>query len=377
VAGQIIKRGERNFIVRIYQGRDAEGKRSYLNRTVKGTKKEAQAVLNKLLRDKDLGLLIEATRMTLNEYLDHWLETAVKPRVRERTHKEYCNTMRRYVRDSLGPKRLSSIKPVDIQALYSTMQENGLKNSVRYVHTILKDALTQAVKWQMLPQNPAMYVDLPRRDRTEMLAMNQEEAERFRGAAKHTKWYVLFSLMLGTGLRPSEALALRWKDIDLGKGRLTVQRSVAFVNKRWVFEEPKSKSSRRTIPLPLGLVQELSEYMTHQLELGFNELVFCNADGNPVHEKGISHWSFKPALRRAGLNEKIRMYDLRHTHATLLLLAGVHPKIVSERLGHSSIGITLDTYSHVLPNMQQEAAEKLDAMLYSEPAGAHATRETN
>lgn len=365
MAGQIVKRGERNFVVRVYLGRDAEGKRDYLNQTVRGTKKDAQAVLNKLLRDKDMGVLIEPARMSLDEYLDHWLETSVKPRVRERTHKEYAATLRRYVRDPLGGRRLGSIKPVDIQALYSELQATGRTKTVRYVHTVLRDALNQAVKWQMLMQNPADFVDLPRQERTKMRALSQEEVSRLLEAAQHSKWCILFSFMLGTGLRPSEALALDWTDLDLARGTVRVRRTLARVNKRWLFEEPKTKSSRRTVPLPLGLTAELSAHMSRQFEQGFQGLVFCNRDGGPSYESGIVHSAFKPALAAAGLPDEVRLYDLRHTHATLLLMAGVHPKVVAERLGHSSISITLDTYSHVLPNMQQEAAERLDAMLYS------------
>ena len=187
MAGQIIKRSERNFIVRIYLGRDVTGKRDYLNQTVRGTKKDAQAVLNKLLRDKDMGALIEPARMSLDDYLDHWLETSVKPRVREGTHQEYTATLRRNVRPTLGAKKLGSIKPVDIQGLYTEMQKRGLKDSVRYTHTVLKDALKQAVKWQMLAQNPADFVDLPKMSRSKVQALTQEETQRFLEVARTTK----------------------------------------------------------------------------------------------------------------------------------------------------------------------------------------------
>ena len=375
MAGQILKRGERNFIVRVYLGRDTHGTRDYLNETVRGSKKDAQAVLNKLLRDKDMGVLIEPARMSLDEYLDHWLETAVKPRVRTRTHKEYGDTLRRYVRPRIGARRLGNLKPVDIQAVYSEMQVEGLAGMVRLTHTLLKGALRQAVQWQMLARNPAEYVDLPkRRGGGKARALTQAEAGRFLEETVRSKWHVFFHLMVSTGLRPSEALALTWRDVDLAKGTLTVRHSLGWLKgeRRFVFNDPKTPSSRRTVPLPYGLVKLLSEHMTAQFEKGHSELVFTTRAGDPAHQRVIVQEAFKPAIRRAGLDEKTRLYDLRHTHATLLLLAGVHPKVVSERLGHSSISITLDVYSHVLPNMQQEAAERLDAMLYStgKPEGA-------
>jgi integrase len=368
MAGQILKRGERNFIVRVYLGRDADGKRDYLNQTVRGSKKDAQALLIRLLREKDMGVLIEPARMSLNDYLDHWLTASVKPRVRTRTHRNYSDTLRLYVRPRIGSRRLGSLKPVDIQAVYSEMQEAGLSSMVRLTHTLLKGALTQAVKWQMLARNPAEYVDLPkRRTAGKARALSQAEVESFLEATVRSKWHTFFHLMVSTGLRPSEALALTWRDVDLAKGTLTVKHSLGWLagEKRFVFNDPKTPSSRRTVPLPYGLVKLLSEHVTAQFERGFTELVFCTRAGDPAHQRVIVQEAFKPALVRAGLSSETRLYDLRHTHATLLLLAGVHPKVVSERLGHASVAITLDVYSHVLPNMQQEAAERLDAMLYS------------
>ena len=378
MAGQIIKRGERNFVVRIFLGRDANGKRDYMNHTVKGNKKDAQALLNRLMREKDLGVLIEPARMSLNEYLDHWLLTSVKPRVRARTHRNYTDTLRLYVRPKLGSRRLGSLKAVDIQAVYSEMQENGLSSMVRLTHTLLKGSLTQAVKWQMIAQNPADYVDLPKRKPAgKARALSKLEVDSFLEATARSKWHVFFHLMVATGLRPSEALALSWKDLDLAKGTLTVQHSLGWLKgeKRFVLNDPKTASSRRTLPLPFGLVKLLSEHMTAQFDRGFTDLVFTTRAGTPSHQRVIVQEAFKPALVRAGLSKETRLYDLRHTHATLLLLAGIHPKVVSERLGHASVAITLDVYSHVLPNMQQEAAERLEALLYA-PAPTEATTHT-
>lgn len=378
MAGQIVKRGERNFIVRVFIGRDATGTRKYMNQTVKGTKKAAQALLNRLLREQDTGVLVEPARMSLDEYLDHWLSTSVKPRVRTRTLRNYTDTLRLYVRPRIGSRRLGDIKAVDIQAVYSEMQENGLSSMVRLTHTLLKGSLTQAVKWQMIARNPADYVDLPKRKPTgKARALSKSEVESFLGATARSKWHVFFHLMVATGLRPSEALALTWKDIDLGKGTLTVQHSLGWLKgeKRFVLNDPKTASSRRTLPLPYGLVKLLSEHMTAQFDIGFTDLVFTTRAGTPSHQRVIVQEAFKPALERAGLPKETRLYDLRHTHATLLLLAGVHPKVVSERLGHASVAITLDVYSHVLPNMQQEAAERLEAMLYA-PSPSEVTAHT-
>lgn len=364
-AGQIIERGKNKWLVRIDMGRDATGKRQRHNRTVHGTKKDAQVLLNKLLRDKDMGLLSDAARTSFGNYLDHWLETAARPRLRARTFEEYSTQLARYVRPELDSLKLEQVTPVVIQKLYTGMLARKLSaRTVRLTHAILRNALQQAVRWRMLPFNPADAVDLPKQVRQEMRAMNREEAQRFMEAVAGTRWEILFTVLLTTGLRPSEALGLKWGDVDLGAAQLSVRRTVKRVKGVWIYEEPKTKSSRRLIELPMGTVRALAG-----LERD-GELVFTDGLGEPVKIYTVTQHHFKMALKRAGLPGELRLYDLRHTHATLLLLAGEHPKIVSERLGHSSIQITLDTYSHVLPTMQKETAAKLDAMLFSAPETA-------
>lgn len=359
MAGQIVKRGERNYVVRVFIGRDATGKRKYLNEMVKGSKKDAQAVLNKLLRAKDMGALAVPSGSTLNEYLDHWLEAAAKPRLREMTYHEYKGQLARYVRPELGHVKLSKLTPVAIQTCYSKILEAGLSaRTVRLTHAILRNALSQAVKWRTLPYNPADAVDLPKQQREEMYALSREQAARFLELSKGDRWHVLFTLLLSTGLRPSEAIALKWTDLDLAGGRLHVTRALARVEGRWVFSEPKTKSSRRVVYIPVSLARLLAS------QPQTSELVFTNKDGEPVRIRGVIEDHFKPLLEKAGIPSKVRLYDLRHTCATLLLLAGEHPKKVAERLGHADIALTLNTYSHVLPGMQREGAEKLEALLF-------------
>ncbi len=187
MAGQIIERGKGKHVVRVFLGRDAEmGKRKYLNKTVAGTKKDAQKVLTALLRNKDLGMLTEVTRLTLKDYLEHWLEVAAKPSLTEHTHKEYSSLMRRYVYPDLGTRRLTDLTPTEVQALYTTMLKPGGFNAkglsprtVRYTHAVLHKALGQAVKWRMTGQNVAQLVDLPKLRRQEMKALSEAEAGRF------------------------------------------------------------------------------------------------------------------------------------------------------------------------------------------------------
>ena len=333
-AGQIIKRGERKWVLRIFLGRDTDtGKHNYLNKTVHGTKKDAQKVLNDMLTAKDTGTLITESRESLNSYLDRWLEAAAKPRLSERTYNDYVWLLERYVRPALGKRQLSQLSPLDIQTLYGDMQTEGLSaRTVRYTHSVLRNALEQAVKWRMSRTNPADAVDLPRKERREMQAMNQEEAGRFLAAARGDDLCAFFTLLITTGLRPSEAIALKWSDLDLTSSGLSVRRTVTRrKGGGWYFGEPKTAKSRRHMEIPTSLVSLLLEHRkgTYPSEHG---LVFPNVNGEPLYEHNLARRNYKRVLARAGLPSTFRLYDLRHTCATLLLLAGVHPKVVSERL---------------------------------------------
>ena len=357
-AGQIIERGPRTFVVRVFLGRDGTGKKLYFNQTVRGNSKDAERALNKLLVKNDAGQLRMADPQTLTEYLDHWLQAAAKPRLRERTHAEYEKQLERYVKPALGETRLERITPLQIQGLYGKMIEDGLSpRTVRLTHAILRNALKQAVRWGMLPNNPADSVDLPKQQTREMTTMSSEEAQAFLRAIEGDSYHVLLATLLGTGMRPSEAAGLRWSDVDLIGRRLHVQRTASKVGGRWLFNAPKTAKGRRQIDLPDGLVSLLAGHVRD------GEQVFTNFSGEPFSQRTVIEHHFKPALKVAGISDSVRLYHLRHTHASLLLLAGVHPKVVSERLGHSTIQITLDTYSHVLPSLQRDAGDVVDRML--------------
>src|SRR5205085_3397389 len=194
MAGQIIKRGDKNWLVRIFMGRDAQGKRRYLNTTVRGTKRDANDYLSKTLTAISTGSFVARSPVTVSEYLDKWLETAARGRVRTRTFTDYSELLARHVRPSLGAIKLTELRPLDIQALYTKMQDNGLSpRTIRYVHAVLSSALKQAVRWFMLAQNPATLVDLPKMTRKEMQALSVSEVERFMKAAAADRWHPIFA----------------------------------------------------------------------------------------------------------------------------------------------------------------------------------------
>lgn len=363
MAGQIIKRGDRVWIVRIFLGRTSEGKRQYQNQTIRGTKSDAQKWLNDALSKKDLGIPTFQTKVSLGEYLETWLSTVAKPRVSEQTFDSYQWLLNRVI-TKLGKTRLSQLRAEDIQKYYGSQPTA----TARHIHAPLRSALSQAVKWHLIYSNPCDSVELPRHTAREMQALTKEEAARL--LAVPSKHSCLIAFLLTTGARPSEALGLRWTDIDLDKATVTIQRTLQWhATGGFYFAETKTKGSRRTVPLPTSLTEQLKAHRANQaeglLKLGVRtDLVFANSEGAPIMRKNLVRRHFKPALKAAKLPSDLSLYCLRHTCASLLLQAGTHPKVVAERLGHSSTMLTLDVYSHVAPGMQSEATACIEKMLY-------------
>ena len=371
MTGQIIKRGD-SWTIRIFLGRDANGKRKYFNKTIHGTKKDAQKYLTAKLREKDLGAFIESGSLTLNEFLDRWLDTAVKPRVSLRTADNYRFLLKKYIREPLGSHKLENLNTLDIQKVYAEMQAKGLSaRTVKHAHTTLQNALKQAVKWNLLNKNAAEFCELPKVTRKERRVLSPVEAKNFLDFANQMPKGLIFEFALLTGMRPEEYLGLQWKDIDFERDAAQVRRALVRHNGIWSFEQTKTARSNRIVSLPKPLMDKLKIHKRKQnerrLKYGLvwenHDLVFCCREGTPHDLSNITYRYFRPILEKAKLPQ-IRLYDLRHTHATLLLIAEENPKIVAERLGHSSVVLTLDTYSHVLPAMQKKAVEKLDKMLY-------------
>lgn len=262
-AGQIIARGERTWLVRIFMGRDPEsGKRQYHNKTIHGTRKDAQAYLNQAQRDRDLGMFFEPSRMSLDQYLDKWLETAAKPKLRAKTHRDYEALLMRYVRPPLGTRSVSKIEPLDIQTVYTSMQERGLSaRTVRFTHAVLRASLHQAVKWRLIPINPAESADLPRQAKGEIQVLTPQQARDFLESAKQDRYYVLFALALTTGMRPSEYLALKWPDIDFTKGTVSVARTLEPIKGGgWQFADTKRARSRRVVKLQDWVLELLKKH---------------------------------------------------------------------------------------------------------------------
>lgn len=373
--GSILARGPDRWLVRVFQGFDGEGKRIYVSKTVRGARKDAQKWLNETLRNRDLGVRIDRSYLTLNEYLDRWLQDAVEPKVRSSTYLSYRDCLRLHVRGLLGGIPLEKLRPLDVQNAVSQIREKGLSpRTVQYTLRVLKQALKQAVAWRILAFNPCEGVKAPKQVRKEMQALSVSEARRFIAAAREDPQGLVLVFAMTTGLRPSEYLALKWADLDERRGVVSINRSLERApDGSWRFAENKTLRSRRTVRLQGHVLAWLAEWRVQQQAAreavsawADLDLIFTNAAGGPLDRHNLARRHLRPVLQAAGL-EQIRLYDLRHTFATLALSAGVPVKVVSEALGHASAVLTLDTYSHVLPHMQDEAAARVEALLLEAP----------
>lgn len=368
--GQIVARGRRCWLVRVFLGRDRETRtRRYHSRTVHGPARRAQTYLTRMLRERDLGRGLEGSEITLDEYLNRWLATAAKPKLREKSYRSYESLLRRYIRPVLGERILSTITPLDIQTACQQLIARGLSSrTVRYTHSVLRSAMRQAVRWRFLLQDPTEGTQLPRLGRREMHVLNAEQARSFLEAALKTHYGPVFAVALTTGMRPSEYLALKWSsDIDWDRGTVSVVRTLERAKGSWRFADTKRDRSRRVIKLQKWVLENLKGLHARRPRPKCDtpeaaDLVFTTPAGRPIHSDKLAQ-RFKAILRQAGL-PTLRLYDLRHTAATLALSAGVPPKVVAEQLGHASAAFTLDAYSHLLPHMQSEAAARVEGLLF-------------
>lgn len=357
MAGQLVKRADNVYLVRVYIGR-VDGKRQYKNKTVHGTKREAQQVLNSLLREKFEDLLIPSSTMLSKDAIELWLREDVQPRTRESTYNNYRDVTRRHLVPILGTVPLRDVTTEKAQDLVAAMIRSGYSaRYVRYTSGLLRNFLGCMVRRGLIPKNPTDGIVLPRKQHAERQYLTPPQVRKLLDVCEGQD-LLLLSLLVTGGLRPSEAAALRWDDVtDSG---VQINRTVERLKGgKWRFEGTKTLSSRRLVHLPEQVLSMLREHRASSK----SALVFPNGD-EPMDLKSYARNKFKRLLKEAGLSPSIRLYDLRHTCATLLLLAGEHPKKVADRLGHSSITVTLDTYSHVMPSMQQEGSEKLSRMLW-------------
>ncbi|HLM78157.1 MAG TPA: site-specific integrase [Rubrobacteraceae bacterium] len=348
----------------------AEGRK---RKTLYGkTRQEVATKLANALSDREGGLLFDAGSLTVGEYLDRWLTDSVKDTVRLTTYQGYERICRLHIKPTLGRVRLKDLTVVHVRSLYKERLKAGLApRMVQLIHATLHKALKQAVMDSLIPRNVTEAVKAPRPEKTEIRPLSPEQARTLLEAVRGDKLEALYMLAITTGMRQGELLGLKWEDVDLEAGTLQVRRTLSTrVGRGFSFSPPKTAKGRRSIKLPEVAKSSLRRHRKGQLEERMklaelwedNGLVFATRVGTPVGRHELVTRSFKPLLSKADL-PGIRFHDLRHTCATLLLGKGVHAKFVQELLGHATISITLDTYSHVLPGMGDAAAGAMDEAL--------------
>ena len=392
--GHIRPQGDGSWEIKFDLGRDPlTGRRITKYVTFHGTKRKAQEELTRLLGQRNEGSYIEPTKMTVAQYLNHWLEADIDRRVAARTAIRHRGIVEKNIIPKLGPVPVRKLTAVHIEAFEAQLQREGWvkarakqkvregeeapiqekrglsAQTVQHIHRTLSQALSHAVRLGVLFKNPARQVKPPRPPSREIKILDKNEMTTLINAAKGVGLYVPVLVAVTTGMRRGELLALRWSDIDLRAGALTVNQSIERIKGRVEFKSPKTRTSRRTITLPAITVGALRKHYRVQLEerlkLGLGRdprgLVFARPDGQPMDADTLSK-----AFRRLVASAKvtpITFHGLRHTHISHLLMDGVHVKLVSERAGHASINITLGVYAAYIPNMQSDAARRVDAWL--------------
>lgn len=374
--GHIRQRSKGSWEITIDAGKDpATGRRLRHFETTRGTKKDAQRRLAELLVSIEKGSYVRPKRLTVGQYLEQWLQGYVVTNTAPRTRQRYEEIVRVHLVPALGSLPLPALQPQHIQKHYADALESGRRDSkgglsaqtVHHHHRVLYGALRHAVKHGIIMRNPAEAVDPPRPRNKEITVIGPPDVRRLLDAAQGTPYYAAFFTKVYTGLRRGELLGLRWCDVDPDLATLSVVQTLQQLHDgQYVFREPKSKRGRRQIALSPSLAILLREHREKQENarkllgktLAPMDLVFSHPDGTPFRPDSVTR-AFHAIAQSLGL-DGVRLHDLRHAHATLMLRQGIHPKIVSERLGHSGIAITIDTYSHVLPGLQEAAARRFE-----------------
>lgn len=356
--------------------RDPEtGKRRRKWHNFAGTKREAQVECARLISEMNGGRYIEPARTTVAYFLDRWLEH-MRAQISPRTHERYCEIVRKNVVPAIGSMVLAKLRPAHISAAYAKALASGRRDgrgglapaTVVYMHRLIKHALSQAVRWELLSRNPADAVDPPKIERGTIMTFDMAQTAELLKSLRGTQLLIPVALGALCGLRRGEIAALRWRNVDFTTGRLAVIESAEQTTSGIRYKPPKSGRGR-TVAMSATMIEQLRVHRKQQaedlLKLGVRQtddmFIYTREDGEPMQPRSLTR-AWEQALSKMAL-PRIRFHDLRHAHATHLLSSGVHPKVASEQLGHSRVGITLDLYSHVLPGMQEDAAARVDEAL--------------
>jgi integrase len=369
--GSIYKRADGRWAASIDLGHS--GGRRRRKAFYGATRREVAEKLTAALRARQQGLPIVGERLTLAAFLARWLEDSARPTLRPRTFASYKMIVNYHLAPALGRVALARLTPDAVQRYLNDKRAGGLSpRSVQYHHAVLRRALGQAERWGLVPRNVARLVSPPRVERPESQPLTPEQARAFLAAVSEDRLAPLYALALGLGARQGEILGLMWADVDLVGHTLAIRHTLQRYDGEWHFDAPKTERSRRSIALPTSLVEMLRTHRSRQLEERlragpawqgekWGDLVFPNEIGEPLPGTQLTR-NFQAMLAAAGLPRQ-RFHDLRHAAATFMLSEGVSLRTTMELLGHSTIAVTANTYSHVVPALQRDATERVSALL--------------
>lgn len=352
--GSIHQRKDGRWAGTISLGTDANGKRH--RRTVYGvTKREVTEQLTKMQNQRLDGSLVARERLTVGTLVDRWM-TNWTGNLRDNSRRRYQECVDRFIKPALGTVDLVKLRPSHVRQMLDDLETKGLGPRQRlYVFQTIRRALNVAVKLELVVRNVTKSVDAPKVRRRPIEALTPDQANAILELVAGTRWEALFMLALSTGMRQGELFALAWDDIDFSRGVIAVRHSLEEVNSRLTIKEPKSDSGRRSIRLDPADISALKEHRQWLGTVAFGPWVFPDADGKLLRKSNFLRKVWEPI--REALNLKgVRFHDMRHSAASFMLRAGIHPKIAQTRLGHSTIKLTMDTYSHLMPDAQEEAA---------------------
>jgi integrase len=381
--GNIRQRGKDSWQIQIYTGVAPDGLPKRYYETVRGRKSDAQKRLAELLLSLEKGICAPPGRVTVAQHLRAWLEGYVKTNCSLRTYDSYGSIIEKHLIPALGSYQLKQLHAQVIQRYYGKALERLTPRTVHHQHRVLSEALKYAVKQGYLGANPCQLVDPPSPKGKAMRTLTQSELYDLLLAARASYYYPIIYTAASTGLRQAELLGLRWRDVDMASRSISVNQ--VLYKRRGVcqLKEPKTEHSRRRVAMTDKLAEFLSEYrlersrLYYQLgkTLGLDELVFATPEGKPLNPSSLQR-EFAKIVKRVGL-QSVRFHDLRHTFASLMLLSGAAPKVISEALGHASVAFTMDTYSHILPGMQKDAIALLNGLLPAADVTSHTTQRQN
>lgn len=357
--GYIKQRAKGSWSISIYIGKDnITNKKKYKWYTVRGTKKEAEKFLNEKINEVEKGIYIDSKNMSLCEYLNYWYNQKCLPNLAPTTYESYRRNIDKYIIPHLGNIKLQNLLPLQLQSFYSELSKKLSNTTLIYIHRIIHSALKQAMKWQLVIRNVADNVEIPKKEKYHATVLDSLQLTMLINAVKNTYIYIPVMIAISTGMRRGEVLGLTWNNVNLNNATLNVVNSLVPTQDGLKLLPPKTETSIRKISLSPTLVEILKK---HKAKNYSSDFVCTLEDGRLISPSSLNH-KFKDIIKENNL-PNIRFHDLRHSHASLLLSQGVQPKMISERLGHSNISITMDLYSHIYEADNAEIANNFDEFL--------------